>query len=215
MDDHTRCPCCKSIRCKNLWAYLFSFVIVGCLISQMIGQLKNMGSIIKLDSNKSYYQAWTVANKKFCNKFPKKIKGTYTCGKPTRYSMNPKAAYKKSDITEQNEYFTDPLIKVETPFDISIKTDKECKNYQLSLVLEPELVKKLGMKETDFKTYVFDGYKFEYDEDEGALGEDELGDYGFEDFGEEGYGDEYADYGDEYGAEDYGRLLDDTASDGA
>jgi hypothetical protein len=82
-----------------------------------------MGSIIKLDTNKSYYEAWTKANKKFCDKFPKKIKGTYTCGKPTRYSMNPKKAYKEGDIEEQNEYFTDPLVKVETPFDITIKTD--------------------------------------------------------------------------------------------
>jgi hypothetical protein len=57
-----------------------------------------MGSIVKLDSNKSYYEAWTKADNKFCGKFPKKVKGTYTCGKPTRYSLNPKKAYTKKDV---------------------------------------------------------------------------------------------------------------------
>jgi hypothetical protein len=76
-------------------------------------------------------------------------------------------------------------------------------------VLEPELVTKLGMKATDFKEYVFDAYKFEYDADEGALGADDLGDYGFEDYGEEGFLDDYgAEYGDELDDVGYRRLVD-------
>lgn len=69
-------------------------------------------------------------------------------------------------------------------------------------MLEPELVEKLGYKAKDFKKTIFKSYKFEYDQDEGALGEDELEDFGFDDdfdmddFGDEDFGGD--DYSDDY-----------------
>lgn len=97
MNDYTQFPCCK-VKVKNLWAYVFSIFIIVVLISQIVGQLKKMGSIIKIDSNKSYYESWTPANKTFCGKFPGAVKATYSCGQKSRYDLNKKKAYKKADI---------------------------------------------------------------------------------------------------------------------
>lgn len=76
------------------------------------------------------------------------------------------------------------------PLDMTIETDSKCSDYKVSLVLDPKLVKLLGKKTKDFKSFAFEGKKFEYDADEAPLD-----DYGDEDF-------DYGDEGDEASEDD-------------
>lgn len=184
LNDYTQFPCCKC-RVKNLWAYIFSVFIIAVLISQIVGQLKKMGSIIKIETNKSYFESWTKADKKFCQKFPSKVKSMYSCGQKSRYAYNKKKAYTKKDIEGQAEVMAHELVGMNMPLDMTIETDSKCSDYKVSLVLDPKLIKLLGKKPKDFKSYEFEGKKFEYDADEAPLG-DEYGDEDFEDY----YGDE-------------------------
>lgn len=73
----------------------------------------------------------------------------------------------------------DEMIGMTMPLDMTIETDAKCSDFRISLVLDPKLVKLLGKKDKDFKSFVFEGKKFEFDEDEGPLG-DEYGDEGDE-----------------------------------
>lgn len=135
MNDYTKFPCCK-MKIKNFWAYIFSIFIIVVLIFQLIGQFKKMGSIIKIETNKSYYESWTQANKTFCSKFPGKVKAAYNCGVRSRYDFNPKKAYKKSDIKGQAEIMSDKLIGVNMPLDITIETKEKCEDFRISLVFD-------------------------------------------------------------------------------
>ena len=184
LNDYTQFPCCK-FRVKNLWAYIFSVFIIFVLISQIVVQLKKMGSIIKIETNKSYFESWTKADKKFCQKFPSKVKAMYSCGQKSRYDYKKKKAYTKKDIEGQAEIMKHELVGMNMPLDMTIETDSKCSDYKVSLVLDPKLIKLLGKKPKDFKSYELEGKKFEYDADEGPLG-DEYGDEDFEDY----YGDE-------------------------
>lgn len=85
--------------------------------------MKKMGSIIKIETNKSYFESWSKADKKFCSKFPSKVKPTYSCGKKSRYDYKPKKAYKKSDIEGQAKIMADEKIGMNMPLDITIETD--------------------------------------------------------------------------------------------
>ena len=88
----------------------------------------------------------------------------------------------------------DPKINMNMPLDMTIEIDGKCDDYQLSLVIDPTFAKELKKdKKGDFKEFLFEGKKFEYDKDEGPISEDEAGDYG--DYGDEAYGDEYGDEG--------------------
>lgn len=118
LDDHTACPCYKKCKCKNFWAYLFSLFIIAVIITQLVGLLKKMGSIISISTNKSYYENWTENNATYCNKFPGNIKASYNCNKTTKYDMNEKKAFTLDHMNSQADILADPLIKMAAPFDI-------------------------------------------------------------------------------------------------
>jgi hypothetical protein len=118
LDDYTVCPCYKKCKCKNFWAYLFSVFIIAVIITQLVGLLKKMGSIISISTNKSYYEDWTENNATYCSKFPGNIKASYNCNKTTKYDMDEKKAFTLDHMNSQADILEDPLIKMAAPFDI-------------------------------------------------------------------------------------------------
>lgn len=84
---------------------MFSIVIIAVIITQLVAQLKKLGQIIAIDTNKSYYESWTKANSTFCGKFPGTVKATFNCGTKSKYSYNSKKAYSEDDINEQIDFY--------------------------------------------------------------------------------------------------------------
>ena len=68
----------------------------------------------------------------------------------------------------------DPMIGMNMPLDMTLEIDGKCDDYRVSLVLDPKLKTLLKKdKPNDFKEFIFEGKKFEYDQDEEPLSEDD------------------------------------------